>query len=261
MRLVPSLTALGKTFWGSLVLEHYHKRSLPLLLLLLALAAPIPPICKAQSLIVGIPSADVTPHKSFLVASESQFSNFDTLRKTKWNSFNFVTYGLNPNTELSLSLNNFSLPKTNNLSLGLGIKKVIPLFSQTAPNSQWKLTLGKTLPISLQGNGLFGTWMYSTLSYRLPKTKTRITAGVSGGTKQLFGRNTIHSIVGFEQPLSKRLSLVGDWYSGTHDLASFIPALQYTPKKNMIYILGVKLPNNARVGKPALMFEISRRIR
>lgn len=211
-----------------------------------------------QSLIVGIPSPDTTPKHSFMLTHESQFARKEPDNSLGWNSFSFVTYGLDDSTELSLSLNNLSAPKMSNLSLGPGIKKVFPLFRESAPKSEFKWTVGTTLPLSLQGQGVVGNWSYSTLSTRLPKTRTRFTAGISGGTQQLFGRDTIHAIVGVEQPLTKRLSLVADWYSGTHDLGAIIPALQINFSQHDALIIGAKIPNNRRVGDPGIIIELNK---
>ncbi|MGQ9897314.1 MAG: hypothetical protein ACUVR8_07160 [Acidobacteriota bacterium] len=45
----------------------------------------------------------------------------------------------------------------------------------------------------------------------LPKTHTRLTAGVSFGTKQLFKKTTVHPIAAVEHPIIKhRLYLLGE---------------------------------------------------
>jgi hypothetical protein len=60
-------------------------------------------------------------------------------------------------------------------------------------------------------------------------------------------------MVGFEQPISHRVSIIGDWFSGEHDLAAFIPALQVDVKKHVL-IFGYKFPT-ASTGDQALILE------
>jgi hypothetical protein len=61
-------------------------------------------------------------------------------------------------------------------------------------------------------------------------------------------------LIGFEQPLTKHLSLIADWYSGTHALAAVIPAFQYDIGHNVL-ILGYKIANNIESGNNALIVE------
>jgi hypothetical protein len=60
-------------------------------------------------------------------------------------------------------------------------------------------------------------------------------------------------MLGFEQPLTKHISLIGDWFSGTHDLAAFIPAMQIDIKKHVL-IFGYKFPN-PNTGSHAFILE------
>jgi hypothetical protein len=209
----------------------------------------------AQSLIVGIPSPETTPKDHMMVTHESQLSPWS--QKEPWNTFNFVTYGLTEHTELALSASNASLKNMDNFSLALGFKTTKPLFLDKFPKNELKVTLGQMVPVSLTGKGV-GSWTFSTLSTRIPKTRTRLTGGVSVGTRQIFGRDKVAFIGGVEQPLTKKISLVADWYSGTHDLAAFIPAIQYNINKHDVLIVGYKMPNNDRSGKHAIIIEFNK---
>lgn len=218
----------------------------------------------SQSLIVGIPSADITPLHNLEFTHETQYNFWN--KPSKWNSFNFMCYGIGNNAELTLTLNNLDNEMSKNLAAGFGAKKVFNIFKKK-PNLEHKLIFGSNILYSTQRTN-FGIWSYGLYSLRLPKTKTRLTGGISYGTSHTYGfrsklvnnveiqsPNNIGAILlGFEQPLSKNLSFIADWYSGTHALASVIPALQYDIGHNVI-IVGYKIANNRQSGSNALILE------
>lgn len=211
-------------------------------------------IAQAQSLIVGIPSADITEKGHLVIAHESQ----GILARDKgWNSFTFGTYGIGRHTELAVSKYGLAHPASGNLSLGAGFKTTIPIVqNEKLKEREFKVTFGSMIPFSFQGRGV-GYWGYSHASIRLPGTRTRLTAGPGYGTKQIFGRTTWHAMVGVEQPLTRKFSLVADWISGTHDLAATIVATSWQVNRQFLLITGYKIPNNARSGKPALILEFA----
>jgi len=218
----------------------------------------------SQSLIVGIPSADVAEKHHLEFTHESQIGLQS--RPYKWNSFNFLCYGLGNNAELTVTLNNLNNDGSTNAAIGFGAKKVFPIFKS---NNKWehKLTAGSNILYGKQ-SGNIGFWSYGHYSFRVPATKTRLTAGVNYGQSQTFGFKSVMQnnqvtltgrklgsfIGGIEQPLYKNISLIADWYSGTHDLAAFIPALQIDVKHH-VFIVGYKIPNNAASGNRALIVE------
>lgn len=213
------------------------------------------PAALAQSLIVGIPSTDVSPKGELSIAHESQGNVFKN-RTPYWNSFTFGTYGIGNGVELAASLYGWSRPSGNELSVGAGFKKTWAPKTSFSERLELRTSAGTMLPMSFRGNGL-GNWSYGLASIRVPKSRTRFTAGPSFGTRQIFGRTTFHMLVGVEQPLSKKVSWVNDWYTGTHDLGAAISAISWTPRKELLIIAGWKFANNARSGKPAAMLEVT----
>jgi hypothetical protein len=256
------LTLWVKTFHSGLhgYIQAYYSRFVRLALCIgIALIGNNTQILTAwsQSLIVGIPNADTTPAGEVLLTHESQFS--PQKGSAFWNSFTFMTYGVRPNLEVSLSLNNLRSPRPDNLSLLAGYKHVLPLFEKRFPHHQFKFTHGVFVPVSLQGKGV-GNWTFAHGSMRLPRFQTRLTAGASLGTHQVFGRDAAMAMVGVEQPLTKKLSFVMDWYSGTHDLAALIPAIQYNLNHSDVAIVGLKIPNNNQSGSLGFIVEITKKI-
>ena len=205
---------------------------------------------KSQSLIVGIPSADVCPLGKFEITHESQLKSSPFAKE--WNSFNILCYGISKSVEVTLVANNLNSVSLNEFALGLGIKKVFNLLE----SKELKLTTGI--------NGLGGTinknvgyWAYSHLSARIPKLKTRLSAGVHQGTEHALGfktylqgndlqRSAIREfgyMLAIEQPLFNNFSFIADWISGNTSLSAFIPAIQFD-FGHQVFIAGYKFPNH-----------------
>jgi hypothetical protein len=205
-----------------------------------------------QSLIVGIPSADVAEKGHFELTHETQLNFWQS--PLRWNSFNFFCYGINHTMEVTMVLNNLDNRGSENRAIGIGFKKFIP-FSLFGAES--RIYGGGNLMFNAI-NGKPGVWCYSAFAQRVPVINTRLTAGITYGQSQVFGfRNLIEQgkpvrvpnnqfcfMAAFEQPITKHFSLIADWYSGDHDLAMFIPAMQFDWKHHT-FITGYKIPNRS----------------
>lgn len=213
---------------------------------------------EAQQTIFNVPSADIAQKREIFLQHESQFNPIPN--DQFWSGTHYGTLGIGYNTELDMTLFNVSTPSSDNISLGLGFKSAIPIFTKELPKQEIKLTVGEMIPVSLQGEGV-GNWTYSHVSLKLPKIKTRLTAGASYGTKQIFGRNAVSFIGGIEQPITKQFSAVADYYSGTHALGFFIPGISYSPNPDLSFFLGYQIPNSSRCGNPGFVVEFAKHIR
>lgn len=226
-------------------------------------------LVSAQSLIAGIPSADVAPEGKLIFTHESQINSWK-YDKVKWNSFNFLCYGVSKNTEFTISFSNLSNSPVSHESIGIGFKKLIDLKFLKLPES--KFAFGQNVLFSLN-QPTVGGWSYAMLSSRLPVIKSRLTAGVSYGSAELFGYDTITTqignekifevkrrnpfsyMIGLEQPIiEKRLGIIADWFSGSHDLSALITGIQFE-FNHLILISGYKFPNYEPVKNGAIIFE------
>lgn len=217
--------------------------------------------CNAQQTVFNVPSADVTPDKAIFLQHESQFRAWNP--DAFWLGTHYSALGVGHNTELDATLFNVSAPSSKNISLGLGFKSAMPVFflKEKYPKREIKLTVGSEVLVSLQGNGV-GNWSYAHLSCRLPHTNTRITSGVSVGTKQVFGRSTFCYIMAVEQPVTKKLGIIADWYSGAENYSGFLIAgVSYKLPKDANLYLGYQIPNSEKNGKSGLVVEISKVIK
>ncbi len=212
----------------------------------------------AQQTVFNVPSADVTPEGKIFLQSESQFVPWNP--NASWLGTEYFAAGIGHNTELTVTLFNVSAPASNAISLGTGFKSAIPIpkLKEKYPKREYKFTIGSEVLTSLEGQGV-GNWTYAHLSGKLPITNTRITSGISYGTKQVFGIENVSFIGAIEQPVTKKLTLITDWYSGQEHFAGFlITGFSYAMPKNSTVFFGYQIPNSSKVGNSGFVFEIAK---
>jgi len=212
----------------------------------------------ATQTIFNVPSADVTEKGHVFVQQEAQSTPWNT--DTAFVSTTYAAVGIGHNTELDATLFNVGSPATQNISLGVGFKSAIPIpgLKEKFPEREFKFTIGSDMLLGLEGNG-GGNWSYAHLSGRVPKLNTRLTGGVSYGGRQVFGQNTFSFIGGVEQPVTKKLTLIGDWFSGSEHWAGYlITGFSYALPKNTTLYAGYQIPNSPRVGTSGFCIELAK---
>lgn len=212
----------------------------------------------AQQTVFNVPNADVTPKDTVFFQHESQFRPWNP--GSFWLGTHYSAFGIGYNTELDATLFNVDAPRSHNISLGLGFKSAIPIkkLDEIFSGRELKFTVGSEVLVSLQGNGV-GNWTYAHFSGRLPKLNTRLTAGISVGSKQVFGTEAVEFIGAVEQPVTEKFAIIGDWYSGKDHYAGYlIVGVSYKlPKQSAIY-LGFQIPNETSVGQCGFVVEVSK---
>lgn len=228
-----------------------------LLLTILFWGLSINSVC-AQQTVFNVPSADVTPKGHVFLQEEAQFRGWNP--GAFYGGTTYSAYGIGHNTELDATLFNVGAPATENISMGVGFKSAIPIpgLKEKFPEREFKITVGSDVVVGLEGNGV-GNWTYAHLSGRVPKANTRLTAGISYGSRQVFGQNSTAFIAAVEQPLTKKLTLLGDWYSGNEHYAGYliVGASYAFPKSTTLYA-GYQIPNSPQVGKSGFVLQLSK---
>lgn len=213
------------------------------------------PLC-AQQTVFNVPSADITEKDKIYFLEEAQFRPWNP--DMSFVSTSFGAYGIGHNTEIDMTLFNVGAPTTDAISLGTGLKSSIPIFKNKFPKREYKFTAGSQILISLQGQGV-GNWTFAHLSGRLPKANTRLTCGLSYGTKQAFGEDNLSFIAAIEQPVTKKLNIIADWYSGTEHFAGYlISGFSYSLPKNSTVYLGYQIPNSSQVGPSGFVVQFAK---
>lgn len=215
---------------------------------------------KAYSMqtVFNVPSADVTEKGHVFLQEEAQFKPWNP--DSYYYSTTYSAVGIGHNTEIDATLFNVASPASENISMGIGFKSAIPIpgLKEKYPEREFKFTVGSNLLIGLEGNGV-GNWSYAHLSGRLPVTKTRLTAGVSYGGRQVFGVNSTSFIAAVEQPVTKKFSVIGDWFSGSEHWAGYlIVGGSYALPKNMTIYAGYQIPNSDLVGDPGFIVQLAK---
>lgn len=196
-----------------------------------------------------------------------------------WQTTNFVTYGVTRRFEAAVTVYNVGRPFKRTANVGVGWKTAQPLAdvfpgwaARRPALARWAPTLGagQMLPVSLRGEGA-GLWSYAQGAARVPGLGLRVMAGVSNGPPTLFAKYTTHLITSYELPLTgpgRRLggragdvvghmALLGEWWSGRHDLADFVPGVNFHTK-SLVAIVGYKLGNTPGTRGDGLILELGR---
>jgi hypothetical protein len=217
----------------------------------------------AQSLILGIPNAEIVEQGVMEITHESQIG---VSQGASWNSFNILTYGLNKQTELTGNFINLDESPVDGTTLALGAKQVRLLSSNA---QEWKCTYGTNIGFAPRlGYRPWGIFSYNHLSMRLPVLKTRLTGGLSYGTSHFFGFKKpmpgtdvprgagyylFSALAGIEHPINEKWTLIADWFSGNQAQGALIGGVQYSPP-GMALIVAYKHPNG-EASKRALVLE------
>lgn len=212
----------------------------------------------ATQTVFNVPSADVTEKGHVFIQEEAQFTPWDT--DNAYYSTTYTAVGIGHNTEISTNLFNIGSPATENISMSVGFKSAIPIpyLKEKFPEREFKFTVGSNVLIGLEGNGV-GNWSYAHLSGRIPKVNTRLTGGISYGGRQVFGENSVSFIAAVEQPITKKFSLIGDWYSGQETWGGYliVGGSYALPRKTTIYA-GYQIPNSPNVGVSGFVVQLAK---
>lgn len=229
----------------------------------------VPRAAHAQQTIINVPSVDQTKEGRFFYLHESQVRDWDG--NSYWLTTNFLTYGVTKRFEVALTTYNIGTPVQPNQAIGVGWKTAQPILAKTLPKWELKLGAGQMLPVNLRGKGA-GLWSYGQASARVPGLGLRLMGGVSNGPDELFGRNTTHFIGSFEQPLTglgdriggpvgkvvRDMAILGEWWSGTHEFADFVPGLNWHDDDGWVVIVGYKFSNTPGRSGDGIILEIGK---
>ena len=217
-----------------------------------------------QQAIINLPSADITPKGKNFLMHETQTNFWNDIKS--WYATNFYCRGIGYHTEIALTAYHSGFPGTStNENIGFGFKTSLPILKEWNDFRDVNLTIGSMGLINTRGLGI-GNFSYSHLNFRLPFLRTRITAGGSFGTHQLFLPNqgeiiddfyTVHGIFGLEQPLfTDKIQWINEWFTGIHDFGYFTTGLLFHPfSKNHVIVVAYKIPNDDSVGKDGIVLE------
>lgn len=208
----------------------------------------------AQTTIFNAPSTDVTAEKG-LYFEANLVAHFDKLNKGGFQTYGFKTiYGLRKNIEIGT---NFYYTRSGS-----------PALNEFQANAKWKVYQNEKrgfavatgaqvfVPIRNKTGLKTVTMLYSNASKIIPKTNgLRLTGGYYAilGAKNSFGSKS-GAIVAVEQPIFRKLSFIGDWYSGKNRFGYSFAGFSLATTKKQTLFAGYNFGN---VGRANNSFAIS----
>lgn len=213
--------------------------SLSLLILLNAYA------CLAQSTIFNIPSTDV-------VAKDKVYFEFDFL--------SHLASHQNGGFESYVPRVVFGVAKGLEAGVNVAVTDVGgPKLVEIQPNIKWQFynsekegvtaTVGGIAYLPAKERAAFGNndfgFIYGNVSKKVkPLNGARLTGGAYGlvGRKTGFGTRG-GAMAGYEQPLTKKVSFVADWFSGKNRFGLLTPGFSFAVSKNSIFNVGYSINN------------------
>lgn len=200
----------------------------------------------AQSSIFNVPSTDVMPAHALYVESDylAHPASYDQ------GGFQFfgpsVIYGLRKNVEIGL---NAYLTRSGD-----------PAAAELQPNVKWQVYHNETkgvaaavggilfVPLTRSPSAHVKSMVYATVSKQIKKEfGPRLTAGAYTFAGPMAAGETRRGVLlGFEQPLHRKLMFVADWYSGHNAYGYAAAGLGLSlPRKNALYA-GYSFGNQGR---------------
>ena len=209
----------------------------------------------AQSTIFNIPTTDT-------VAKGKAYAEFDFLPQVPGYDDGSRLYLYNPrlvvgapgNLEFGVNFPTYNLRSSGDSAT----------FAYIQPNAKWKFYSSENNGIALAAGGILNaplnrregqdTWglLYGLFS---KKVKTgnygpRFHAGVYGVLSSdedpvWTERRHVGAVLGYEQPVSSKISIVADWFSGKNAVGYFTPGISITLPKNGLLNAGYSIGNDS----------------
>jgi hypothetical protein len=203
-------------------------------------------VVPAQSSIFNVPSTDVMPPHTLYVEAD-YIAHPASYEDGGFHYFGpSIIYGVRKNFEIGLN--------------AYATRSGEPGAAELQPNVKWQFYNNETRGIAAAAGGMLfvpltrrpGTnvkaMLYATISKQVKKDfGPRITTGAySFAGRMADGETRGGMLLGFEQPINRRLSFVADWYSGHNSYGYAAAGFGITlPNKNALY-LGYSFGNRGR---------------
>jgi hypothetical protein len=201
----------------------------------------------AQSTLFNIPSTDVVTKKK--VYLEFDFvSHLDSHENGGFQTYvPRAVLGVGKNVEVGV-----------NISATDALAPNLPVY--VSPNIKWQFYNNEKTGVAAAAGALLYTpiahragadtfgFTYFVMSKKVKATYgPRITGGAYGLPGLQDGTGTKGgAIIGYEQPLSRKVSFVGDWFSGKNAFGYVTPGISFSLPKNSLLNIGYSIGNHGR---------------
>jgi hypothetical protein len=195
----------------------------------------------AQQTIFNVPSTDVLDRGKIYTELDASFKPGNAALNKRFSSFvPRIVFGAGGHVELGLNF-------TGNVQPGADTTTLVPAI-------KWKPYQGENNGVAIVvGNHLYlpvrnraynaGNYIYAEISKTF-KIGTRLTAGGYDFTRNVVAAaNRAGGQFGFEHPVSKKVTIAADWFSGKHSSGYFTPGASFKVGQRFTGYAGYSIGN------------------
>lgn len=232
------------------------RRSAAAAVMLLTLLCVVDSETRAQQTIFNVPTTDVLERGKVYAELDAGFKPTDSEVASRFSSFvPRVVVGVGRRVEVGLNV-------TGNIQPGPDSTTLVPTVKYKfydGGDNGFAIAGGDHLFIPVR-NRVYdaGNYVYLEFSKTFKKTGTRLTAGGYDFTKNVVAAsNRAGGQFGFEQPLSKTVTLAADYFTGKHATGYFTPGVVFKVGKRTTGYAGYSIGNqNASRGNHFFLLEL-----
>ena len=201
----------------------------------------------AQSTLFNVPSTDTLPEGRFYIEADF-IAKFAKYEKGGFQTYGYrMVYGVRKNLEVGA---NFFYTRDGSKTSAKEFQPNIKF--QAYQNEKYGVAVSTGAQFFVPLDKTAGTrtfaMLYSNVSKTIEATHgTRVPGGFYNivGAERDFGTKR-GAILGIEQPIRGRLSLIADWYSGNNRLGYSAAGLNYAITKRQFVLVGYNFGNYGR---------------
>ena len=181
---------------------------------------------RAQQTIFNVPTTDVLERGKVYDELDASFKPNDSAAVSRFSSFvPRIVVGAGGRVEVGLNV-------TGNVQPGADSTTLVPVVKYKLYDGKengFAIVAGEHLFIPVRRRAYHaGNYVYLEASKTFKKTGTRLTAGGYDFTRNVVAEaNRAGGQFGFEQPVSKALTLAADYFTGKHSAGYFTPGVVF----------------------------------
>jgi hypothetical protein len=240
---------------GDTVISQQHYITRGFCIVCLVLLYGVLSLVQGQQTIFNVPTTDVLDKGKVYFELDASLKPTDGAVVTKFSSFvPRIVVGAGSRVEIGLNL-------TGNIQPGADSTTLVPTIKwkpYQGKDNGWAIVVGDNLYLPVRNRTYnAGNYFYAEVSKTF-KGGTRVTAGGYDFTRNVVApANRAGGQFGFEQPLSKKVTLAADWYTGKHGAGYFTPGVVFKVGPKVTGYAGYSIGNqNPSKGNHFFLLEL-----
>ena len=209
---------------------------------------------RAQTAIFAVPTAEIHDKASFYVEGDL-FAHFDKFERGGFRSFGpSVIYGVNKRLEVGVNLYATQDGGTTQYELEPNIK--FKALDQEKVGVDVAVGAIAYLPLDRSSDTRSSAMLYSVATRKFSSANDLALTGgiyhVVGGTSDMGTRTGV--LLGVQQPVTKRLTLLADWTSGKNRFGYSNAGIGYDVTDRQYFMIGYAFGNSGRANNYLNLF-------